>query len=109
MEIHNSFCSSIAITPSVSELKLFIASEDAFYGLCNLAEIYCKYHVETGRLYYVTEEHYQSKLFDVDMVFTTNLDNKELTTTPQAYSDPVFGCEYLIHIINCESSLTFLH
>ena len=82
-----------AISPHVTELKVFIPSEDSFYGLCHSAKYHCKYHVETGLLHYVTLTEYQNKLADVSMVSITNLDDLQLSTTPQASDDATIGSE----------------
>ena len=83
--------SLLALTSKITELKAFIPSEDSFYGLCHSAKYYCKYHVETGLLHYVTLTEYQSKLADVSMVSITNLDDMQLSTTPQESDDVSIG------------------
>ena len=81
------FRTPVGITPIVTQLKGFIASEDSFYGLCHSTQYFCKWHVETSRVSYITESEYNDKFIDMNMVSIVNLDDVILKQTSEPTED----------------------
>jgi len=81
----------IAINPSFTDVKFFLASEDGVYGMCNSAKYHCIWHVGTKRITYVTNSEYATSQSNMNLVSTSVLDDIDMDVNVEATDDPSIG------------------
>ena len=68
-----------AITPYITQIKLYSPGDNLFYGYCNKAQVYCVWNPKrTELLEYIDEATFQEKQLHVDTISAAGLDDMEL-------------------------------
>ena len=93
------------MTPYMTQIKFYIASENRYYGFCNKAKYFCYWTPDHPLLGYVNETTFNEKQIDVSAVYATGLDDMTLTDVPTSSDNPQVGCKILVFVFFTNISL----
>ena len=87
-----------AITPYITQIKLYSPGDNLFYGYCNKAQVYCVWNPKrTELLEYIDEATFQEKQLHVDTITAAGLDDMELKHSSTIESEKAdIGCKDLL-------------